>query len=147
MEAPTVSDASALESAWSVARRICEKELATEGYAALGLEGVELLEAEARAAGYPLIAELVASGSLFQSGDPENRALRPPVLSPWSDRFLSVETSCRAAIAIELERLLEKPDEARLARLARAQERPALASLLEEGLNLDAPSAGGALGL
>lgn len=147
METHPVSDGSALESAWSVARRICERELAPDGYAALGLEGVELLEAEARASGYPLVAELVASGALFQSGDPANRTLRPPVLSPFGDRFLSVETSCRAAIAIELERLLGNPDEAKLAKLAHAQERPALAALLEEGLNLETPSAGDSLSL
>lgn len=147
MGAHIVTEAAALDSAWSVARRICEKELAPEGYAALGLEGVELLEAEARASGYPLVAALVAAGSLFQSGDPASRAERPPVLSPWRDRFLSAETTCRAAIAIELERLIDVPDEEKLAKLARAQERPALATLLEEGLNLNSPLAGDALGL
>lgn len=141
-----LAEAAALESALAVARRVCERELAPDGYAVSGLEAVELLAAEAAAAGYPLVAELISDSAVFRAGDPARRAERPPVLSPFGDRFLSVEISCRAAIAIEIERLLETPDAAQLAELAREQDRPALAELLGEGLDLR-PALGDSLSL
>jgi len=140
MASRIVSAEDALASAWAVAGRVAEREMVPDGYVAIGPAALETLQAEAAASGHPLLAELIADSDAFRSG--ALRATRPPVLSPWSDRFLGVEISCRTAIAIEIERLLGTPDAGRLAELARAQGRVALAELLAEGLNFDAPALG-----
>jgi hypothetical protein len=136
-----VDDATALTSAWAVAARVCEHELARDSFEELGLRGVEVLYAEAVKANYPLLAALIAESAVFKRGNPSERAEALPVWSPWTERFIAVETSCRAAISIELERMLDAPDERALAQLARTQGRYALADLVEERLagNLDGP--------
>jgi len=138
--AVTASDA--LRSAWAVASRVAERALAPDGgFAAMGPEAVGLLHDEIRAAGCALLAALVADSEPYRCLRPRLDVGEPVEDSPWRDRFLDVEVTCRAAISIELERLLDpEPGLQALVELARSEGRAALADFLAEELAPPAPA-------